>query len=222
MTVEERLRALRIIPVVSINRAADVIPLCEALRRAGLPCAEITFRTSEGRKALRLAAAQFPDFLVGAGTVTTAVDLQQAKDAGASFAVAPGTNPRIVEQASKLALPFFPGIATPSEVEIALQLGCRTVKFFPAESLGGISLLKAIYTPYRHRGIRFIPTGGITAGNLKRYLELPAVAAVGGSWMVASSLLERQDWQTIETLAREAVRIAGENPASDPAPSGGA
>ncbi len=207
MNVDERLAAIRIIPVVAIGRSHDVVPLCEALLRAELPCAEITLRTDAAKDALELAASEFPEFLVGAGTVTTPKDVQTAKEAGASFAVAPGLNSVIIERAKEVGLPFLPGVATPSDVEAALQADCTTLKFFPAEPLGGVGMLKAMYAPYRHRGLQFIPTGGITAENLARYLEEPAVTAVGGSWMVAPSLVEAKDWRTIEALAREAVAI---------------
>ncbi len=208
MTVEERLARLRVVPVIAIDRAADIVPLCEALRRAELLCAEITFRTEEGKEALEIAVSRFPDFVIGAGTVTRPEEVDAAALAGAAFAVAPGTNARIVEHAARKRLPFFPGVATPSEIETALELGCRTVKFFPAESLGGVSMLKAMFGPYRHRGLRVIPTGGVSAANMPDYLAQPEVVAVGGSWMVAPSLVEAGDWQTIEALAREAVRAS--------------
>lgn len=209
MDIVQRLAKHRIIPVAVIENIDDTVPLCEALLRADLPCIEITFRTSAGRQALELAASRFPNLLVGAGTVTQPNEVKEAKDAGAAFAVAPGTSLPILEQAASLGLPFIPGVATPSEIQNALQHGCSLLKFFPAEALGGASMLRAISGPYNHLDVRFIPTGGIRADHLSDYFNLPGVVAVGGSWMVAPSLLRTRDWAAVETLAREAVALAG-------------
>ena len=139
----------------------------------------------------------FPEFMLGAGTVTTFEEVEAAKEAGAQFAVAPGCNPKIVKRARELDLPFFPGVCTASDIESALDCGCETLKFFPAEAAGGTKMIKALYAPYKHRGIRFIPTGGVTADNLTDYLSQPGVLAIGGSWIVAKDLLGAKNWDKV-------------------------
>lgn len=202
--VEQRLRALRIVPVIAVDRADDIVPVCEALGAGGLPVAEITFRTDAGRAALRIARERFPDFLIGAGTVTLPEGAQLAVDAGAHFAVAPGTSPAIVARAAELGLPFFPGICTPTDIELALSLGARLMKFFPAEAAGGLPMVSALHAPYKHRGVSFMPTGGVKPENLAAYLASPAVVAVGGTWIVTSELVKERRFDRIEALAREA------------------
>ncbi|HNY28090.1 MAG TPA: bifunctional 4-hydroxy-2-oxoglutarate aldolase/2-dehydro-3-deoxy-phosphogluconate aldolase [Candidatus Sumerlaeota bacterium] len=206
--IAQRIEQGRLIPIIALDRAADAIPLCQALKAGGLEVAEITFRTSAAREALRLVAEQFPEFALGAGTVTTIEEIEAAKACGAQFAVAPGLNPRIVRRAQELDLPFFPGVCTPSDIEAALELGCTLLKFFPADAFGGLKTIKALHAPYAHRGVRFIPTGGISAANMADYLSHPAVAAVGGSWLSDKKILAAQDWSRITTLTREAVSLA--------------
>ena len=209
MTVEEKLEKNRIVPVIALEKEQDAVPLCQALEKGGLQVAEITFRTKAAAGALRTVSKEFPEFMLGAGTVTTLDELERAKEAGAQFAVAPGLNSRIVQRAKELELPFFPGVCTPTDIETALGLECRILKFFPAEAMGGISMVKALYGPYRHRGVRFIPTGGVNAGNLASYLSEPAVIAVGGTWMVSRDLLEAGNWDRISELTREALELSG-------------
>ncbi len=199
----KRIEETRIIPVIALPSADDAIPLAKALADGGLPCAEITFRTEAGREGIRRIAKEFPEFLLGAGTVTTPAGVDAAKEAGAQFAVAPGCNPVILQRANEIGLPFFPGVMTPSDIERALECDCSLLKFFPAEAAGGVAMLKALFAPYKHRGVRFIPTGGISATNAGSYLKEDAVVAVGGSWMTAG--LANQDWDQITRLAREAV-----------------
>lgn len=208
MTISDKLRAVRIVPVIAIDDAEDIVPVCEALGEGGLPVAEITFRTEAGQRALKMARDRFPEFLVGAGTVTRMEELERAADAGAQFAVAPGTNPRIVERAGELGLPFSPGVCTPSDIETALGAGAQLLKFFPAEAVGGLPMLKALYGPYKHRGVSFVPTGGIKTSNLAEYLANPAVTAVGGTWLVTAELVKERNFARITELAREAVAIA--------------
>ncbi len=208
MTIQERIQIAGVIPVIAIDRAEDIIPLCDALGNGGLPVAEITFRTEAGREALRSARRSFPDFLLGAGTVTRIEELEAAAEAGADFAVAPGTNPRIVERAAQLGLPFFPGVCTPTDIELALSLGAKTLKFFPAEAAGGLPMIKALYAPYKHLGISFVPTGGIRAGNLGDYLSTPGVTAVGGTWLATPQLLKERRFDEIERQATDAVVIS--------------
>jgi len=204
----DRIEQEKIIPVIALEDASDAPALCGALREGGLTVAEITFRTAAAPDAIALVAKEFPEFALGAGTVTTIEEVDRAVDAGAQFAVAPGLNPKIVKHAQEKGLPFFPGVCTPSEVEGALELGCSLLKFFPAGVMGGLKMLKALYGPYRHRGVRFVPTGGISVDNLGEYLANPAVVAVGGSWIVDKKLLAAKDWDSITKLTAEAVEIA--------------
>jgi 2-dehydro-3-deoxyphosphogluconate aldolase/(4S)-4-hydroxy-2-oxoglutarate aldolase len=179
--VVSRMRALRVVPVIIINDPKHALPLAEALAAGGLPCAEITFRTAGAADALTVIAKHRPDFLVGAGTILTPEQADQALGCGAEFAVAPGMNPHVVEHCMKIGLPMFPGVSTPTEIEAALELGVRTVKFFPAEPLGGIRYLKAIAAPYGE--LDFNPKRGITRDSLGDYLSFRRVVACGGSWM---------------------------------------
>jgi 2-dehydro-3-deoxyphosphogluconate aldolase/(4S)-4-hydroxy-2-oxoglutarate aldolase len=203
--VVERLRALRVVPVIVIESPRDAIPLAEALADGGLPCAEITFRTPAAVESLSLIARARPDFLVGAGTVLTPQQADLALESGARFAVSPGTNPRVVEHCRRIGLPFFPGVATPSDVEAALDLGVRTVKFFPAEPMGGLRYLKAIAAPYGE--LTFMPTGGITRDTLEDYLGFPRVVACGGSWMVPSDWIAAGAFGRIRDETRRVVEL---------------
>lgn len=204
------LEKAKIVPVVEIERAEDAVALCGALSAGGLNVAEITFRTEAAAGALAAVGKAYPDFLLGAGTVTRVEEVNRAYEAGADFAVAPGSNYEVLEQADVMGLPFFPGVCTPSDVEFALECGRSFLKFYPAEASGGVGMLSALYGPYAHRGVRFMPTGGISLGNLSAYLSHPGVSAVGGTWLVPKTLIETQDWSAIETLTREAVAAAEE------------
>lgn len=207
MNISERLAEAGVIPVIALERVQDAVPLCEALAAGGLRVAEITFRTAAAPEAIALVKQAFPDFLLGAGTVTLEDEVDRAVAAGASFAVAPGFNPRIVKRAQAAGLPFFPGVCTPSEIEGALELGCTLLKFFPAGSMGGLKMLGDLFAPYKHRGVRFIPTGGISTANLGEYLAHPSVVACGGSWLATGKLIKEQAWSEITRLASEAVTI---------------
>jgi 2-dehydro-3-deoxyphosphogluconate aldolase/(4S)-4-hydroxy-2-oxoglutarate aldolase len=205
--VAEKLKACRIIPVLVVNTVDEGVRICEILQKAGLPSAEITFRTSAAEGTIREVTKRFPDMTAGAGTILNTVDLQKAADAGAKFAVAPGCNPKIMQAAAKLGIPFFPGVCTPSDIEAAYENGARVMKFFPAEASGGISMLKALIGPYRHLGIKFIPLGGIDASNVKKYFELKEVLAAGGSWMVKQEDVTAGKWNEIEKNVREAAAL---------------
>ena len=202
------IRSRRIVPVIAIDHADQTVPLLKALAAGGLEVAEITFRTSAACKAIAIATREFPSFALGAGTVTTREELTAAVAAGARFAVAPGCNPTIINAARDAGLPFFPGVCTPSDIERALELGCTTLKFFPADQAGGTSMIKALYAPYQHRGISFIPTGGIDLKNMTDYLATPGVMAIGGSWIVASALIKAGNWTEISRLTAEAITSA--------------
>jgi len=196
--------ALRIIPVVAIHNAKDADPLADALIAGGLPSAEITFRTEAAEAAIK-AMARRGDITVGAGTVLTVEQAQKAIDAGAGFVVAPGLNPKVVRFCLDNDIPVTPGVATPTDIETAMNLGLEILKFFPAEAFGGLKTLKAMSAPYQ--AVKFIPTGGLNAQNVVDYLKFPKVAAVGGSWIVKSDAIAGGEFDKITQLTREAVEI---------------
>jgi 2-dehydro-3-deoxyphosphogluconate aldolase/(4S)-4-hydroxy-2-oxoglutarate aldolase len=204
----ERILAKRIVPVVVLDRAESAEPLAEALIAGGLDIMEITFRTAAAEESIQRIAARFPEILLGAGTLLDDDQVARAKDAGAVFGLAPGLNRRTIEKAAQVGLQFSPGVMTPSEVEEALSLGCKLLKFFPAEAAGGTAMLKSLAGPYGHTGVKFIPTGGVTTGNLADYLKVPVVAAIGGSWMVDKQLVNDGKWQEITRLTRDALAAA--------------
>jgi 2-dehydro-3-deoxyphosphogluconate aldolase / (4S)-4-hydroxy-2-oxoglutarate aldolase len=206
----QRILAKRIVPVVVLESADSAEPLAEALLAGGLDIMEITFRTAAAEESVKRIAQRFPEILLGAGTLLTADQVKCAKDAGAVFGLAPGLNETTIAAARACGLDFSPGVMTPSDVEFALSLGCQLLKFFPAELAGGPAMLKALAGPYGHTGVKFIPTGGISSSNLVSYLQVPAVAAIGGSWMVDKKLIEGKQWGEITRLTREALATAAE------------
>jgi 2-dehydro-3-deoxyphosphogluconate aldolase/(4S)-4-hydroxy-2-oxoglutarate aldolase len=208
--VFEQLARYGVVPVVGLEETATALPLADALAEGGLPLVEITFRTAAAADAIRAIAGQRPNMVVGAGTILTLENLEAAKASGAAFAVAPGLNPHLVRHARQLGLPFIPGVATPTEIEQALSLDCRLLKFFPAEALGGVPMLKALAAPFRHTGVRFMPTGGISKANLSAYLKLDFVAAVGGSWLAKPEDLSRGKWDEVRQRCRETLALAAE------------
>jgi 2-dehydro-3-deoxyphosphogluconate aldolase/(4S)-4-hydroxy-2-oxoglutarate aldolase len=195
----------RVLPVVVLDDAALAEPLATALKNGGLRCAEITFRTAAAAETIKSMAAD-PDLLVGAGTVLTPAQVDRAVEAGARFIVSPGFGPAVVRHCQALGVPVFPGVATATEIQMALEVGVTTVKFFPAEQLGGVGMVRALAAPLRD--VRFIPTGGVSAENLAGYLAEPAVLAVGGTWMVAPSLLAAGDWAEVTRRTLAAVDVA--------------
>lgn len=199
-----QLKQLRIVPVITIQDAKDAVPLGRALSEGGLPCAEVTFRTAGAAEALRRIAAELPDMLVGAGTVLTPEQAREARDAGAKFIVSPGFGPRVVDYCLEHDIPIFPGVCTPTEIEAAMEKGLRTLKFFPAESVGGVPFLKAVGAPYGM--VEFMPTGGINAGNIGSYLALKNVVACGGSWMAPPDWIAAGDFDRIREETRRAVQ----------------
>ena len=203
-TALEKVLQMKIIPVVAIHDAGHSDALADALIKGGLPCAEITFRTAAAADAIRTMAKR-GDMLVGAGTVLTIDQVKLAVDAGATFMVAPGLNPRVVSYCREHNIPIIPGVATPTDIETALDLGLKILKYFPAEAFGGLKTLKAISAPYTT--LKFIPTGGINADNVIAYLEHPKVVACGGSWMVKSALIAAGQFDEITSLTRKAVNL---------------
>jgi 2-dehydro-3-deoxyphosphogluconate aldolase/(4S)-4-hydroxy-2-oxoglutarate aldolase len=195
---------MRVIPVVAIKAAADANPLADALITGGLPCAEITFRTAAAEEVIRHLAKR-GDMLVGAGTVLSLEQAQKAIDAGAGFIVSPGFNAKVVRFCLDHDLPVAPGVCTPTDIQMALDMGLTLVKFFPAEAIGGLKTLKAIAAPYTM--MKFIPTGGINAKNLCDYLAHSQVPAVGGSWMVSSAMISEHRFDEIARLTQEAVAL---------------
>lgn len=204
----ERLRQLGIVPVIVIDDPEDAVPLGRALVEGGLPCAEVTFRTAAAKEALRRMVEAFPEMLAGAGTVLTPEQAAEARDAGAKFVVSPGFNPAVVDWCQANGVPVFPGVCTPTEIEMALGKGLRVVKFFPAEPIGGLPYLKAIAAPYG--GLEFIPTGGIGVAQLASYLGFPRVVAVGGSWMVSQEWIRNKDFDRVRREVESAVRAVAE------------
>lgn len=193
----------RVIPVLVLNDLNDGLKMCESLCENGLPVAEITFRTKPAAEIIAQAAKHFPEMLIGAGTILNVNDLQRAIDAGAKFAVAPGFNPTVVKAAFERNFAFAPGICTPSEVEQAYELGCRFFKFFPAEAAGGVKMLQSIIAPYKHLGIKFMPTGGVSIHNAGEYLAVPEIAAVGGTWIGKNI----PDWEKVKQTIQEAASL---------------
>lgn len=202
--VMAKIAELKLIPMVVMDKADHAGGFADALVAGGLPVAEITFRTAAAEATIR-AMARRGDVLVGAGTVLSTELADRAIDAGASFIVAPGTNPQVVEHVLKRGVPMVPGIATPSEIEWAMSLGATALKFFPAEQLGGTNTLKAFAGPYPD--VRFIPTGGITPELLPRYLKLPSVLACGGSWLAPRDLLAAGRFDAIKALVEQAAKL---------------
>jgi 2-dehydro-3-deoxyphosphogluconate aldolase/(4S)-4-hydroxy-2-oxoglutarate aldolase len=204
----EGIESCGVIAVLVVDELQHAIPLAKALVNGGIDAMELTLRTPAALDALKAIRAEVPDMLPGVGTVLTPDQVCLAADAGAAFGVAPGMNPRVVRLARERALPFAPGVATASDVEAALELGCREMKFFPAEPAGGIAYLKSLAAPYTHLGVRFVPLGGLQPDNVSGYLSDPLVLAVGGSWIAPRNLIQQKDWSTVERNAAQARAIA--------------
>ena len=205
-SVRERFAAMRILPVIVIDDPDDAVPLARALRDGGLPCAEVTLRTPGAMDSLRRITSEVPEMLVGAGTVLSPAQAAEARSAGARFAVAPGFNRAVVEYCQGADLPVFPGVCTPTEIEMALGAGLSVLKFFPAEPIGGLAFLKAVAAPYTT--VSFMPTGGIGPSNLASYLAFPRVVACGGSWMAPNDWIAGKQFDRIRDTTRAAVAIA--------------
>ncbi|EGQ7847589.1 bifunctional 4-hydroxy-2-oxoglutarate aldolase/2-dehydro-3-deoxy-phosphogluconate aldolase [Vibrio parahaemolyticus] len=207
-SIKEQLKALKVIPVIAIDKAEDIIPLGKILAENGLPAAEITFRSAAAAEAIRLLRETQPDMLIGAGTVLNREQAIAAKEAGATFIVSPGFNPNTVKACQEIGIDIVPGVNNPSTVEAALEMGLTTLKFFPAEASGGINMVKSLLAPYTD--IELMPTGGINPANIKDYLAIPRVLACGGTWMVDKKLIEEGNWEELARLTREAVALVNE------------
>jgi 2-dehydro-3-deoxyphosphogluconate aldolase/(4S)-4-hydroxy-2-oxoglutarate aldolase len=201
----EALCQIGVVPVIAIDRADDAVPLARALLAGGIGCAEITFRTAAAAEAIRRLTGEVREMLAGAGTVLTVQQAEQAALAGAQYIVSPGFDAAVVDWCQEHHVPVLPGVATPTEINMALARGLKILKFFPAEEFGGVRMLKALYGPYPE--VRFIPTGGIRAHNLAEYLALPNVAACGGSWMATSRMIAEGQFEEIARLSTEARAI---------------
>lgn len=209
MSIFDQLSRHGVVPVIALDDPAQALPLADALIAGGLPVAEITFRTDAARATIAAMARHRPEMLVGSGTVITEEQVDQSLEAGARFALSPGIDAAVLAHAAARGLPFAPGIMTPSDLQVALRVGCRMVKFFPAMAAGGPNMLKNIAAPYKHTGIRFNPTGGVTMDNLGDWLALPEVSAVGGTWIATRADIAAGDWARITANARAAVaRVA--------------
>ena len=206
MDIAEKFQKLGVVPVVVLEDTKDAVPLAKALVEGGLPCAEVTFRTEAAEESIRLMTEQFPEMLVGAGTVLTREQVDAAVAAGAKFIVSPGFDPEIVDYCLEKEIPIFPGCVTPSEVAQAVKRGLKVVKFFPAEPAGGVAMIKAMAAPYNQ--LRFMPTGGIGTQNLKDYLGFDKIICCGGSWMVKADLIKNGEFEKICNLTKEAKELA--------------
>lgn len=203
----QRIETCGIVAVLVIDRVEDAVPLARALLAGGVDVMELTLRTPAAIDALKAIKAAVPEMIAGVGTILTTDQVAQVVEAGGAFGVSPGVNPRILAAAREAGLSFGPGVVTPTDIEIALEQGCKTLKFFPAEPSGGLAYLKAMAAPYAHLGVKFLPLGGINAKNMASYLADPTIAALGGSWLAPRELIKGGAWDQITALATEAVQI---------------
>lgn len=208
MDILKQLKEIKIMPVIKLDRSEDSAPLAEALCSGNLPGAEVTFRTDAAAASIEIIAKQFPQMLVGAGTICNTEQAQRAIDAGASFLVSAGFSRKVVEFAVSHNIPIFPGVCTPTEIMMLMEYGLPVAKFFPASQYGGLSTIKALSAPFPQ--LQFMPTGGINSGNVREYLEFPKVIACGGSWMVKSDLINAGDFDTIRQLSQQAVDLVAD------------
>ncbi|MDN2664912.1 bifunctional 4-hydroxy-2-oxoglutarate aldolase/2-dehydro-3-deoxy-phosphogluconate aldolase [Psychromonas sp. 14N.309.X.WAT.B.A12] len=201
-TLNEKLQSLKVIPVIAIKDANDAVPLGKVLVENGMPCAEITFRTPAAAQSIKNLREAFPEMLIGAGTVLNSETVDLAIDAGVDFIVSPGFNPTTVKYCQQRNMPIIPGVNNPSLVEQAMEMGLTTLKFFPAGPSGGVAMLKSLTAVYP---VSFMPTGGVSPANINDYLDINAVLACGGTWMVPADLIDNREWEKIGALVKEAV-----------------
>lgn len=203
----QKIESTGIVAVLVIDRAEDAVPLARALLAGGVDVMELTLRTPAALDALKAIRAAVPEMVAGVGTILTTEQVKQVVEADAAFGVAPGLNPRVLNAAREAGLSFAPGILTPSDIELAVEQGCKLLKYFPAESSGGLAYLKAMSAPYAHLGLRFVPLGGLNAKNMAGYLADASVGALGGSWLAPRDLIKAQAWDQITALSAEAIQI---------------
>lgn len=201
-----RLEACRVVAGFSVDQPKHAVPLAQALLAGGIEAIELTLRTDAAMDAVQRICGQVPDMLVGVGTILAPEQVTRVKAAGADFGVAPGMNPRVIRAAQETGLPFAPGICTPSDLEAAIELGCRFVKFFPAEASGGVKYLRSMAAPYKHLGMRYFPLGGLNSENMGDYLREDFVPCIGGSWIVKKDLLANEDWDGITARGKDVNR----------------
>ena len=204
----ERLARSGVVAVVTVENPEDAAPIARALLAGGVGAIELTFRTARAAEAIRRIRAEVPEILAGAGTLLNRAHVEAAIEVGALFGVAPGCNPSTIAAARECGLPFAPGVMTPTDMEIALEHGCRVLKYFPATNLAGPSALETMAAPFAHLGLRFIPLGGINLASLPQWLASPAVLCVGGSWLAPRDLIQRKDWTALQRNAEQAAEIA--------------
>jgi len=202
----QRLSQCRVVAGFSVNSAEHAVLIAKALLAGGIGAIELTLRTPAAMDGLRAICKEVPDMLIGAGTILTPETVAEVKKIGAHFGVSPGMNPRVIHAAQKADLPFAPGICTPTELESAIELDCRFVKFFPAEPSGGLKYLRSMAAPYKHLNIQYFPLGGLNAENMIDYLKDPAIPAIGGSWIVTKELVDNRNWEGITSRASEVIQ----------------
>lgn len=203
-----------IIAVLIIDRVDDAVPLARALLAGGVNVMELTLRTPAAIDALKAITAEVPEMVAGVGTVLTPEQAKLAKESGAAFAVAPGFNPRVLAAAREQGISFAPGVLSPTDIELAVEGGCKLLKLFPAEPSGGLKYLKAVAAPYAHLGLKYIPLGGLNSANMGSYIADPLVAALGGSWLAPKDLIKAGKWDEITRLAKESTGIIASTPRS--------
>ncbi|MCX7018222.1 MAG: bifunctional 4-hydroxy-2-oxoglutarate aldolase/2-dehydro-3-deoxy-phosphogluconate aldolase [Candidatus Sumerlaeota bacterium] len=199
----------RVIPVVEAPNVEVSLPLADALIQGELPVIEVTFRTRAAREVISRIARERPEMILGAGTILSVEELVAAWDNGAKFGVAPGFNPDVVAKAAELGMPFMPGVATPTDIESALRLDCKLLKLFPAEALGGVAYLRAIAAPYRHRGVKFMPSGGLNISNVASWLAMDCVFCAGGTWIAGKDAVSAGRWDEITENCRALKKVLG-------------
>jgi 2-dehydro-3-deoxyphosphogluconate aldolase/(4S)-4-hydroxy-2-oxoglutarate aldolase len=207
LELAQTMERVGVVAVLTIADPADAVPVAQALHAGGVSAIELTFRTQSAAESIRRIRDGVPEAIVGAGTLLTAAQAVAAKNAGAMFGVSPGCSPATIRAAAEHGLPFAPGVMTPTDIETAVAHDCRVLKFFPAETSGGLAHLTTMAAPFAHLGLRFIPLGGINAGGLQRYLESPLILCVGGSWVASPELIQRKHWERIRENAAEAMRV---------------
>jgi 2-dehydro-3-deoxyphosphogluconate aldolase / (4S)-4-hydroxy-2-oxoglutarate aldolase len=206
-TLLSELYGVGVLAVVTVEDAASGVATAQALLAGGISIMELTLRTPQALEVVRAVVAEVPAMRVGVGTILTPQQAESAQRAGAAFGVAPGMNPRTVQAAQALGLPFAPGVCTPTDIELAVEQGCRLMKFFPSEPCGGLAYLRVVAAPFLHLGVKFLPLGGLNVGNAEAYLREPCVQALGGSWLAPRELIQAKDWSAIQAHAKAASSI---------------